>query len=194
MSKGPDVLERKVINPGKAFIKAGEENSRAYIIQNGMVRSFIMLDDEKTEVARYGPGTIIGEACLVLDELIDMNYEALVDTTVVTLTRQDFEKKLTRCDSTVRTILGHLMEKLSALDSTAIGKAKEKADINEKAFQLTRAIVNGFAEEKQRRYEQAILPHMNGLIKAIERIKAEERYERQAAATEEKVNKIKGDG
>src|SRR5690606_5508372 len=68
----------------------------------GKIAAFVMRDGERVEVARHGPGTIIGEVCLALDDPIQMSFEALVDTTVVTITRQDFEKKLTRVDQTIK--------------------------------------------------------------------------------------------
>lgn len=172
MSRGAPVLERKVIHTGNVFIKAGEENSRAYMIQTGKVRAFFMQGEQKIEVAQYGPGAIIGEVCLVLDDPINVSYEALMDTTVAMITRQDFEKKLQRVDKTVVTILNELVKKLNAQDKEDLDKALSNADIDPDAHKFVQALVTGLAPAKKATYETTILPHMNRLIRAIKELKA----------------------
>ena len=175
MSRGEDVLERKVIHAGKAFIKAGEEHSRAYMIQNGEISAYIMEGDIKVEVMRYGPGRIIGETCLMVDEPMSMNYEAMVDTTVVTITRQDFQKKIQRLDKNVATILNHVMNKLNYQDASALEKAKEKAKIDPDAFRLVNALTNGLPAHKKYSYEIAIMPHVNAMLKEIKILKLKDK-------------------
>ncbi len=102
MSRGDNVLERKVIHTGKVFIKAGEEHARAYLVQSGLIQGFVMEGEDKIVVADYEPGRIIGEVCLMVDEPMTMSYEAVVDTTVVTITRQDFQKKISRKRKTLK--------------------------------------------------------------------------------------------
>lgn len=170
----PPVLERKVIHTGTVFIKAGEENSRAYLIQTGQIRSFIMQGDRKIEVGQHGPGTIIGEVCLVMDDPINISYEALVDTTVAMITRQDFMKKLQRTDNMVKTVLDQLVTKLIAQDKEDMDRALRAADIDPDAHKFVCALVEGLAPGKREKYESALLPHMNRLILAIRDIKAAE--------------------
>jgi len=175
MTKGPPVLERKVIHTGNVFIKAGEENSRAYMIQSGKVRAFTTQGTDKIEIAQYGPGAIIGEVCLVLDEKIHISYEALTDTTVAMITRQDFQKKIQRIDKTVVTILNELVKKLLAQEQAGMDKAIRGSEIDEDAYKFVQALVTGLAPGKKETYETALLPHMNRLLRAIKEIKASEK-------------------
>lgn len=171
MNKGSEVLERKVIHAGKIFIKAGEEHARAYVIQNGLIRAYVFDGETKVEVAEFEPGHIIGETCLMVDEPMTMNYEAVVDTTVITITRQDFQKKLSRIDKDITTILDHVMNKLNFQDLTAIDNAKERAKIDPDAYKMVEALTSGLSNEKKFRYEKAILPHVNNMVKAIKDLK-----------------------
>ena len=193
MDIGSDVLERSVLHPGKTFIKAGEECGRAYVVQKGMIRAFTTQgegdSEQKVEVALYGPGSIIGEIGLVLDEKMSLNFEAVETTTVVTITRQDFEKKLQKSDPTVKTILSHLMNKLLAQETEAASKAKKKAKIDDQAYDLVHVLTVGLDPEKKRQYEDAILPHMNQVITVIKELKAKERHEKQATETSKTVAK-----
>lgn len=191
MSKGADVLERKVIHAGKVFIKAGEENNRAYVIQSGRVIAYVERDGERIEVAQHGPGTIIGEVCLALDDPIQMSFEAMVDTTVVTITRQDFERKLNRVDNTIKKIFSQVIKKLHAQDSTAISEAGEKAKLDDDAVKIVQALLANLPPDKKFQYEKAILPHLNGLIKEIKNLKTAKRHVEQAEAVDDKVARIK---
>jgi len=168
-----DVFDRNVIHAGKVFIRAGEEHARAYVVQNGLVRSFVMDGDQKVEVAEYEPGRIIGETCLMVDEPMTMSYEAVVDTTVITVTRQDFQKKISRIDKDIMTILDHVMNKLNYQDLTAIDKAVKRAEIDPDAQKMVDALTSGLGPDKKFQYEKAILRHVNGMIKAIKELKGE---------------------
>lgn len=170
------IFDRSVIPEGKVFIKAYEESSRAYVIQTGSVRSFMVNDDgEEVEISRFGVGTIIGEVCLVMDDVIPVNYQALETSTVITITRQDFEKKFTKTDNVIQTILTHLTEKLMMHDGTALEKAMNKPEIDPTAAALVRSLTSKLPEERKAVYSDAILPHVNGLILAIKEMKREKR-------------------
>lgn len=170
-----DILERKVIHPGKAFIKEGEEHARAYIIQNGLVRSYIMKDMEKIEVMQYGPGRIIGEVCLMSDEPMTMNYEALVDTTVVSVTRQDFQRKIAKMDKNVSQILEHVMNKLNYQYAQDVNMAMEKVEITGEAAALVDSFLGNMSGERKDKYQRAILPYVNGILREMRNLRAEEK-------------------
>ena len=168
------VFDRSVISADKTFIKAHEESSRAYVIQTGSVRSYTVDEDgEEIEIARFGPGTIIGEVCLVMDDPIPVNYQAIESTTVITITRSDFEKKFSKTDNVVQTIVMNLTEKLIMHDSSALEKAMEKPEIDETAHALVKSLTANLQEERKKIYEDALLPHVNGMITAIKEMKRE---------------------
>ncbi len=168
------VFDRSVLHANKIFIKAYEESSRAYVIQEGIIRSFTYNEDkEEVEIARFGPGTIIGEVCLVMDDPIPVNYQAVETTTVITITRADFEKKFAKTDNVVRTIVMNLTEKLMMHDSKALEKAMNKPEIDETAAALVKSLTAGLPEERKQVYQEALLPHVNGMITAIKEMKKE---------------------
>lgn len=175
MSKNTDVLERSAIPAGKIFLKAGEENSRAYVIQAGTVMSFTEVNGRKIEVERLGPGTIIAELCLMVDAPINLSYEALETTTVVTVTRQDFQKRLSRVDKTVAKILTHTVEKLAAHEKVEVEKAIRRSEIDDTAQALALSILKSkrLSADQEYEYEKMILPPINDMIKAIKRFKEE---------------------
>ena len=161
------ILERNLFHAGKIFIRAGERNSRAHVIQKGTAASYIEKDGEEIEVGRYGPGTIIGEVSLVLDEPVSMSFKALTDVTVVSISRQDFEKKLAVADGTIKTILRHIINKANAQEKQNIETIIDGSARDETAMMLVHAITHGMGEDKKKVYELAITPHINGLVTSI---------------------------
>lgn len=168
---GADVLERSVLQEGKTFIKAGEENIRAYVIQHGEVAAYIHEGEEKVEVGRYGPGTLIGEMALLLDSESKLSFETLSTTTVITITRQDFQKKLARTDKSIQTILDHAVKKINKYEQDEITKALERGQVDDMAAKLIHGLTGSLSEDKKHKYETALLPHLNGLIKEIKNLK-----------------------
>ena len=166
------ILDRNVIHAGKVFIKAGEEHARAYVVQNGQVRAFIINEDgQKVIVGEYESGHIIGETCLMVDEPMSMSYEAVSDITVVTITRQDFQKKLSKLDKDIHQILNYVMNKLNYQDSNAIDKARNKADMDPDALKLVETLTTDLPSERKFQYEQAMLPHLNAMLKDVKLLK-----------------------
>lgn len=170
-----EVFERKVFGPGKPFIRAGEEHSRAYIIQNGRVSAYILQGDQKVEVTQYGPGRIIGEVCLMSDEPMTMNYEAMENTTVITMTRADFQKKISKMDKNVATILEHVMNKLNFQYANDIDKAKADQEFDEEAYKFVQNMIAKVPPERKMKYENALLPHVNRMMKELRVLKEEDK-------------------
>lgn len=173
MTKGVDVLERSCLPVGKVFIRAGEENARAYIIQNGEIIAFTMDGDKKIEVERFGPGTMIGEKCLVIDEPSTLSFEVVEAATVVIITRQDFQKRLVKAGKSISTVIEHAVKKLTYYENIEIHKALTQKDVCNEARQLVKGLLTNLPAEKHLQYEDSLIPHANGLMKALLDIKKE---------------------
>ncbi len=171
MQKGADVLERSCLQAGKIFIKEGEENARAYMVQVGEVLAFTMDGDRKIEIERLGPGSIVGERHLAMDEPATISYEAIVPTTVIVITRQEFQKILSKVDKSIKTVLDHALEKIKYYERLSMSKAVKNSQIDDTAHLLVQNLLADVPDSRKRQYEDAILPHVNGMIMAIKNIK-----------------------
>jgi CRP-like cAMP-binding protein len=171
MASDTSILERSALQMGKVFIRAGDEISRAYVIQNGEVIAFTMQDGRKVKVADFGPGTIIGEMGLVSDEVSSLSYEAVTLCTVITVTRQEFQKRLARADKNIATIMEHAVNKISFYEKAETKKALKAAEVDETAFLLMNSLIKGVPYDRKLEYEDAILPPLNDLIKNLKALK-----------------------
>ncbi len=173
MSKGADVLERSCMPAGKVFIRAGEGNARAYVIQNGKVAAFTMDGDTKIEVGTFGPGAIIGEKCLVIDEPATLSFEVVETATVIIITRQDFQKRLVKAGKSIKTVIEHAVQKLIYYENIEMSKALNRKDIGNEAHQLVKGLLCDMPAEQRLQHEEELLPHADGLMKALKDIKKE---------------------
>ncbi len=171
MNKKVDVLERSVLQPGKPFIREGEENIRAYVVQNGEVQSYIKNGDKKVKIAKYGPGTIIGELGLMVDTIPQLSYEATTTTTVVTVTRQDFQKRLARADKTIRTILDHAIKKLENYETKETKNALKSVEVDAKTELVMEGLLQSVPKDNQDEFRNALMPHIDGIIKEMKKYK-----------------------
>lgn len=166
------VLDRSVIAAGKVFIRAGEEHSRAYLVQSGTVQSFVEENGRKIVVGEYDSGRIIAETCLMVDEPMSMSYEAVTHVEVITMTRQNFQDKLRMIDKDLQKVIQYTMDKLNYQDISAIDKAKKRNEIEPAAQELVDSMVAQMSDERKFQYEQAMLPHLNSMIKAVKALQS----------------------
>ncbi|MBE0533950.1 MAG: Crp/Fnr family transcriptional regulator [Rhodospirillales bacterium] len=99
------VLERKVFQAGEIIFKEGDEGLRAYVVQAGGVEIFKIKDGKRVVLGIVGPGGIFGEMALI-DDVPRMACAAAVDvTTVILISRQMLEEKLSKADPFLRGLI-----------------------------------------------------------------------------------------
>lgn len=170
MDKG-EIHDRKTIEAGKTFIKEGEQAYHAYLIQSGKCRVYTERSGEKVELAILEAGAIVGEAALIMDEPRGASVEAMETTTVIPITRDEFELKLHKTESTIKGVLKLLSQRLNTQNANTIGAFEESRYIDEDAESIVKSFSKKMSEERREQFEEKILPHMNGLVKALKAFK-----------------------
>ena len=183
------ILERIAIHSGKTFIYAKENNTNSYIIQEGEVQSYIIENGIKLIIDCYTSGSIIAEKNLLLDEREDVNYETTKDSTVIKITRQDFEKKIKKLDSTLMNIILHLIRKLKDQENRWVEHITQSKKNDMKAMEIVGYLLRDMTNERKTRYEEILLPHFNIMVKALEELKGEERKTKQKQDLEDSVTR-----
>ena len=173
------ILERKAFHAGEAIIIATEPHSNSYIIQEGLIGAFIIEDNNRVEVARYGKDTIIGEMNLLIEEPSPFSFIAITDVTAVIINRQDFEKKLAKLDQTVVQIIKALIAKLKILEFNNRDQKLESNRIDSKAREIVQHLLRDMQGERKQRYEDILMPHFNIMCKSLEELKSEERKKKR---------------
>lgn len=74
------------------LFEAGEPSDGAYVVHTGELCAELALPDGAArEVARFGPGAVVGEVCLVADERRGLRVRATRSTTLYRIDRDRFD-------------------------------------------------------------------------------------------------------
>ena len=92
-----NTMEVSVIPGGQRLITQGEEsNSLLVVISGRLLASRLQDDGSRQRLAEIGPGASVGEVGLVLQQPRAADVVAIRDTSIASLTREQFEQVLTR--------------------------------------------------------------------------------------------------
>jgi CRP-like cAMP-binding protein len=88
-------LEHQVAAPGAVIYRQGDPGDRFYIIQSGKVKVFRQdSDGVETELTVLGTGESFGETGLLAGETRSVNVEAIEETRLMVLSKEQFEQRI----------------------------------------------------------------------------------------------------
>ncbi len=88
-------MEHQVVSPRTIIFRQGDPGDRFYIIQSGKVRVYRKdAGGLETEISVLGPGTSFGEMALLTGEARSANVEAVEETRLMVLSKEQFERIL----------------------------------------------------------------------------------------------------
>jgi CRP/FNR family transcriptional regulator, cyclic AMP receptor protein len=103
---------KKICKPGEVIFREGDESTEAYWITSGRVEITIRSGGAGLQVARLGPGEIVGEMGLIDDKPRSATATALGHTELEVITEEGFDKDVLQQPARLRTYLGTLFERL----------------------------------------------------------------------------------
>ena len=101
----PLILQRQLYDPGDQIFKEGDEGRLAYVVEEGEVEIFIIIDDHEQVLGTVGKDGIFGEMALIDNQPRMANARATKSTTIICVTRQMFDEKLNQADPFIRGLL-----------------------------------------------------------------------------------------
>jgi CRP-like cAMP-binding protein len=117
-------MEHRVVAPLTTICRQGDPGDKFYFIRSGKVRVFTHDSDGfETEISESGPGESFGEIALITGEPRMANVEAMEETHLMVLSKEEFERILKEYpDVTVgfmKEMAGWLMKSRSVLEEEA---------------------------------------------------------------------------
>ena len=176
-AKNPVVYDRVAFPKGKIVIQEGGAQAEAYLIQSGRLGVYIEREGKRMELAILKPGEIVGEMALITDNARSATVEALEDTTLIRISRPEFEERLANSDRAIRAVVKMLSRRMAESNASMAEKIASLEHLNEAArevYEETEAEVPDINDER-------LLPKLKSLLKAIEEFKSKfilESYER----------------
>ena len=101
----PLILQRQLYDPGDQIFKEGDEGRLAYVVEEGEVEIFIIIDDHEQVLGTVGKDGIFGEMALIDNQPRMANARTTKSTTIICVTRQMFDEKVSHADPFIRGLL-----------------------------------------------------------------------------------------
>ena len=99
------ILQRQIYDSGDQIFKEGDEGRLAYVVEEGEVEIFVIIDDHEQVLGTVGKDGIFGEMALIDNQPRMANARATKSTTIICVTRQMFDEKLNQADPFIRGLL-----------------------------------------------------------------------------------------
>lgn len=105
----------RVFHKGSLLFKEGQRTDAAFLIKQGRVSLFRVLNNKRVGLGERGPGDMVGEMELVIAEPQAANAEALEYTEVLVLDQNLLRTMLLRSPRPVQIITGYLVDRIKTL-------------------------------------------------------------------------------
>lgn len=168
------ILERRFIAKGQIVIKEGDFGHQAYLIQSGEMLVYLASEEKEVEVARLGPGEIVGEMALIFDGPRTANVKAVVDSNLIVISRTMFEEKIRDSDPTIRAIVAMLSRRIVEANNVRLNKKDDLGDLKETTQTIYENIAVKLPKNQLFTLQNTVLPKLHEFFEAIEAFK--ERY------------------
>ena len=86
------LLAVEIFKKDEVIFKQGDMGDRLFIVKEGMVRIFIVDNDNEETIAVMKPGDIFGELSLYDTQPRSAHSSALIPTTLLAITREKFDE------------------------------------------------------------------------------------------------------
>jgi CRP-like cAMP-binding protein len=105
----------KTFHKGSLLFREGQSSDVAYIIRQGRVSVYRVLQNKRVGLGERGPGDMVGELAMLTDEPHAAHVEALEYTEVLVLDQTLLRTMLLRSPRPVQIITGYLVERARTL-------------------------------------------------------------------------------
>ena len=115
---------------GEHVFYAGDESDSLYIVNSGRVRTYRLSEAGKEQLVRIlNPGDFMGELALFKQETHETYAEAMQNTSICTIRREDLQSFLVRYPTIALKILNEFSNRLDQSEKQTARFATEKVDV-----------------------------------------------------------------
>lgn len=111
---------------GETIFKEGEPGEQAFFIVQGLVRISILKDGHQQELSQLGEGELFGEMSLIDSDMRSATATAAEETTLVPISREHFQNKLTSTDPLTRYFLRVILRRFKRAQAALLSAGIEE--------------------------------------------------------------------
>lgn len=114
---------------GEIIYRAGDQSTSLYIVNKGRVRIYRLSETGKEQLLRIlNPGDFTGELALFNDTIHEAYASAMIDTSVCTVKRSDFQNLLLKYPTIALKVMAEFSTRLEKVEKQTTRLATEKVD------------------------------------------------------------------
>jgi signal transduction histidine kinase len=115
---------RRTVEPGECLIVEGEVGNSLIVILTGEVEVVRDTGDAETSLARFGPGSFVGEMALIDRGPRTATVRALTSAEILEISRDEFERLLNESPDACRVLLGTVLRRLKSTEAMLVNQEK----------------------------------------------------------------------
>ncbi len=185
---GNKILDRRFYPAGTLIIEEGEKGNCAYYIESGSVDVFTKdLDGRIIHLSEIKAEDIFGEMALITQEKRTASVRTLEDSTLVTISPEDFKLAYSSSDKVFRRLLNVLVQRLAEANDYIVSQHKTIADFEEATHLTIKNVSYSLPDELQNRFQAEVRPVLEHLRVVLKKYK--EMTPEKLAQLKEEVDK-----
>ncbi len=165
------ILERRFVPKGTLVVEQGEPGMSAYVIQSGSVEVYSSHDGNKIALAKLETGQIFGEMALIFDGERTANVRTLEDCNLIIITRQAFQEKLRKTDTTIKAIVQMLTSRIVSSNNAAVKSKTDIDDLLETSRIVYQNVLTSLPKARQKVFQDEVLPKLDGFLQSVQSFK-----------------------
>lgn len=123
------VIQTKSLKKGERLYQAGDTSDSLYIVNRGQIKEYRLSESGKEQLVRIlNPGDFTGELALFRESVYESYAEAMMDTGICMITRDNLQKFLMEYPTISLRILSEFSDRLAQSDRQTASLATEKVD------------------------------------------------------------------
>jgi CRP-like cAMP-binding protein len=112
---GRELLKRVTLQPHTGVFRKGESGDAMYLVESGRVRIFEEEGGPRQTIKELGLGEFFGEMALVDDKPRSASAETLEETTLLVITRENFDSVVLQNPSMALVLIQSLSDRVRSL-------------------------------------------------------------------------------
>ena len=166
------ILDRRFFPKGSLVIEEGQMASCAYYIEEGAVEVFTAdSDGREIHLSTLADEDIFGEMALISHGTRTASVRTLEDTTLVTMTPEDFRRSYSTSEPAFRKLLAALVERLVDANEFIAEQHKTIADFEDAASLTVKKVSMSIPEELQDKFVMEVFPVLDHLLVLLKKYK-----------------------
>jgi signal transduction histidine kinase len=116
--------KRHEYGPGECLLVEGEPGNSLIVVINGEVEVVRDTGDHETSLARFGPGSFVGEMALIDHGPRTATVRARTETVTLEISRDEFDRLLNESPDACRVLLGTVLRRLKSTEAMLVNQEK----------------------------------------------------------------------